>query len=175
MISKSEELTGRSLRSMLAPVRVGDSFADSEEFQDLQLALEHFLPDVLRKVYPREWRGQSFDGFSFAVARKTGPSEAEFLGLGLLIADQTWTPVRIHLRAAHEADSITWLACKVGDAGAHGRNKTRLPFGSTKVGKLLAAVEENPNDIEWAFSVVREGSAPSAGCDLGAPSRDEGR
>lgn len=156
MISRSEELAARSLRSVLAAVGVGDSFEDAQELADLELALERFLPYVLRDVYPREWKAEAFDGFSFAVARKTGPAEAELLGLGLLITDQSWTPVHIHLRVDPDSDRLAWVRCQVGDNAAQRRSERRLPFGSGKVGKLLSSVGERPADVEWVFSAVRE-------------------
>ena len=148
VVSKAEEAAGRTLRSVLADVSEGEQIAESEDFQELQSALEYFLPSILRDTYPAQWRHESLDAFRFAVARKTGPLEAELLGLCLLISDQTWTPVHIHLRAAAEAEAISWVSCKLGDGGPAGKRMTRLPYESTKVSKLLFSVSEHPENID---------------------------
>ena len=63
----------------------GYTIEQSSDFLELQLALERFLPAVLRDDYPAQWRHEAFDGFRWAVARKIGPEEVELVGLGLLI------------------------------------------------------------------------------------------
>jgi hypothetical protein len=130
-------------------------------FDELQSALERFLPAVLCDGYPAQWRYESFDGFRFAVARKTGPFEAELLGLCLLISDQTWTPLHVQLRASADADSIPWVLCRVGSRIGAGREFTRLPYDSTKVSKLLFSVSEHPESIAWAFTAERTAEARS--------------
>ena len=156
MVSKAEEIAGRCLRSVTNALADGDQIEESEDFEELQSALERFLPALLRETYPAQWRHAAFDGFRLAVARKTGPSEAELIGLGLLISDQTWTPFQIRLRAAPGIDGVSSVRCNVGDGGASGSGMTRLPYGASKVDKLLFSVSERPQDIAWAFSIVRE-------------------
>jgi hypothetical protein len=139
----------------------GDQIEESAEFGELRLALERFLPAVLRESYPAQWRHEAFDGFRLAVARRTGPFEAELLGLGLLISDQTWTPMHVRLRAAADADSISWVLCRVGSRIGAGPEFTRLPHDSTKMSKLLYSVSEQPENIAWAFTVERGAEARS--------------
>jgi hypothetical protein len=156
MASKAEVVAARSLRSILATVEVGAHIPESADRSSLEAALEHFLPEVLADVYRPHWDYEAFDGFSFAIARKTGPTEAEFLGLGLIISDQTWTPLRTRLRVAPKTDTMPYAACDVGDGGAGGKRMTRLPWGSSRVPKFLYFVSKHANEIDWAFSAVRE-------------------
>lgn len=156
MTSKAEQVASRCLRSVVAGRAEGAQIEESSELEKLLSALEVFLPTVLCESYPGPWRHESFDGFRFAVARKTGPFEAELLGLCLLISDQTWTPMHVRLRAAADADSLSWVLCRVGSRAGEGAELTRLPYGSSKVSKLLYAVSEQPENIAWAFTAERQ-------------------
>jgi hypothetical protein len=153
VVAKAEETTSRLLRSVLSSIPDGGTIEDSDEFLDLQSALELFLPVVLRERYPNEWRGESLDGFRLAVARKVGPAEAELIGLCLLISDQTWTPVHVRLRSGSSGTSIPWVRCKLGTRDSSGL--TRLPYESSKVSKLLYTVSERPESLNWMYSVER--------------------
>lgn len=155
MVSTAELVAGRCLRSVVAAVADGEPIAESADFAELQSALERLLPAVLREAYPAQWRWEALDGFRLAVARRTGPGEAELLGLCLLISDQTWTPLHVRLRASPEDGGISWLLCRVGDGGAAGVGMTRLPYGSSTASQLLASMGEGPDSIDWAFSVER--------------------
>ena len=97
------------------------------------------------------------DAFRVPVARKVGPLEAEFRGVGLLLSDETWTPVQVRLRAAHDTDTIAWGRCQAGDR--LGSQTERLPFSSPGLGKLLASVCEHPERVDWAFSAEYPGAA----------------
>ena len=141
----------------MANLSDGEQIDESEDFDELQSALERFLPSVLRDAYPAQWRREALDWFRLAVARKTGAVEAELIGLCLLISDQSWTPLHVRLRASPETDAISWVSCKIGDGGAAGEKMTRLPYESTKVSKLLFSVSEHPENINWVFSLEREG------------------
>jgi len=105
MTSKAEKIASRCLRAILAPISVGADTEDSDDFSDFQSAMEYVIQSILEKEYPW-WRWESLDAFSFAVARKTGAEEAEFIGLCLLITDQTWTPFHLRLRVASQGDTI---------------------------------------------------------------------
>lgn len=155
MTSRAEEVAASSLSKLLAEIDIGDRLPDSDEFGSLELALERFLPEVLGEAHRLHWGREAFDGFCFAVAKKSSDCEAEFLGLGLIMSDQTWTPIRARLEVSTREDSISWVSCDVGDGGAGGKRMTRLPADSNRVGKLLHLVEHRANEIEWAFSAVR--------------------
>jgi hypothetical protein len=154
MVSKAEAAASRSLRIVLSPLSVGDTVEESLELTELHFALEIFLPEVLSES-SAFWRAESFDGFRWAVARKTGSSDAEFLGLGLLISDQSWTPLHVRMTIEPKIDAISRISCNVGDGGPGGKRMTRLPYASSKESKLLFSVGHNPEAIDWAFSVTR--------------------
>lgn len=152
VISKTEEFTARSLRAALAGLEAGASIANSDGFQELLGGLEFFLSSVLSEVH-QEWREESLDGFHVAIARKTGPFEAELMGLCILISDQTLTPLHIRLRGAATKDEIEWLECKVGKAGQGKGGMMRMPYDSPKQAKVLYAVVEQPDSINWVYHV----------------------
>lgn len=152
MMAKFEELAAQYLRLSLRGISEGDAIPESEARRQLQSALELYLPLMLRGADPNHWRLEAFDGFRFPVARKTGPSEAEFRGAGLLLTDETWTPVQVRLRAAGDADTIAWGTCQVGDRLVG--EKERPTSKSPQLDTLLAAVCQHPDKVEWAFSVA---------------------
>jgi hypothetical protein len=105
---------------------------------------------MLRGADPNHWRLEAFDAFRFPVARKTGPCEAEFRGAGLLLSDETWTPVQLRLRAAPDTDVIAWGSCQVGDRRVE--RTQRPPAKSPELARLLASVCEQPEAMDWTFS-----------------------
>lgn len=159
MMAKFEELAAQYLRLSLRGVQEGGHVPETEARMQLQSALELFLPLMLRNADPNHWRLEAFDAFRFPVARKTAPLEAEFRGAGLLLSDETWTPVQVRLRAAADADTIEWGTCQVGDRLA-GPGK-RLPSQSPELGRLLSSICDHPEKIDWAFSAEYPG-APHA-------------
>ena len=104
----------------------------------------------------RRWQ-DSFDGIETIVARKTGPLEAEILGLCVLIEDQTWTPIHARIAISASTDEISWLDCKVGDRGDGQGGMRRIPYDESRVMKDLYLVSQRASDITWVFS-VRVGS-----------------
>jgi hypothetical protein len=150
MMAKFEELAAQYLRISVRGVEDGNQIPDSEALRQLQSALELFLPLMLRGSDPNHWRLEAFDAFRFPVARKTGPCEAEFRGAGLLLSDETWTPVQLRLRAAADTDVIAWGSCQVGDRRVE--RTQRLPSKSPELVRLLTSVCEHPEAMDWAFS-----------------------
>jgi hypothetical protein len=150
MMAKFEELAAQYLRMSLRGVEEGSQIPNSEAVKQLQGALELFLPLMLRNADPNHWRLEAFDAFRFPVARKLGPCEAEFRGAGLLLSDETWTPVQVRLRAASDTDVIAWGSCQVGDRRVE--RTQRLPSKSPELDRLLASVCEHPDRMDWAFS-----------------------
>jgi len=158
MMAKFEELAAQYLRLVLQGVQLGEHIPESPARTQLQSALELFLPLMLRGTDPSHWRLEAFDAFEFPVARKTGPLEAEFRGVGLLLTDETWTPVQVRLRAAEATDVIAWGRCQVGDRLVP--RTERLPSDSPTLGNLLASVCEHPERMDWEFSAEYRGAAP---------------
>lgn len=152
MTSKTEEVVAHSLRACLAGLVENATIEESEDFRSLVSGLEFFLPAVLSEVH-HEWRDESMDGFHLVVARKTGPREAEFIGLCILISDQTLTPIHIRLRGSASENEIEWLECKVGESGEGKGQMVRLPYDSPRQGKLLATLPNRLNTLDWAYHV----------------------
>jgi hypothetical protein len=150
--SQFEKAIAKSLRSCLADLAVGASIENSKEFQQLLRGLEFFLPAVLSKVY-YHWKYESMDGLYLAVARKTAPREAELIGLCILISDQTLTPIHVRIRASEFEDQIEWLECKVGESGEGKGRMVRLPYDSSKQGKLLVTLPDRLYTLDWAYQV----------------------
>jgi hypothetical protein len=160
MNSKAEEIVSRYLRTVLDSLSLDASIEDSDEFSRFQEALEHVIPSALAEVYDY-WRYEGLDGFRFAVARKLGPDEAEFVGLCLLVGNQAWIPLQFRLRIAPEGDYIEWLECKVGELGNGDGHLAGTPYGSTRETKSLYSVVNRLESIPWAYQVTR-GSPPDA-------------
>jgi hypothetical protein len=151
MASKTEESISRSLRAILDGLADGDAIGDSESFRSVLSDLEFFLPAILGEIH-RPWRDESFDGIFSAAARKTGPDEAEIMGLCILISDQTVTPIHVRLQVAPLGDEIRWLECNVGERGDGKAGMLRTPYNAMS-GKQLARVAERRNDIDWVYRV----------------------
>jgi hypothetical protein len=61
MASKAEEITCRTLRSILNRLPIEAAIHDTQEFQDALTGLEWFLPEILAEIHP-DWTGESLDG-----------------------------------------------------------------------------------------------------------------
>jgi hypothetical protein len=154
MTSTPEETASRCLRTVLVSISAGSTISASDEFSTFQSALERVIPSTLEVEYPW-WRHESLDAFRFAVARKVGPEEAEFIGLCLLISDQTWAAMYLRLRVASQSDKIEWLECRLGESGTGNGGMVRTPYGSSRETKLLYSVMNDPDSIQWAYTVTR--------------------
>ena len=146
--SKAEQHLACKLRVVLAGVPIGGAVDDSQEFREVLSALEFFIPQLLRELYP-EWNQESLDGVYPEIARKTNECEAEIAGLCILISDQTMTPIHVRLHASQDKDEIDWLECRLGEAGADGM--IRMPYGSRWLANL--AVTGRLDTIEWVYCV----------------------
>ncbi len=150
MASRLEQDLSRSIRAVLADLPDGARIPDSEEFREVNLGLEYFLPEVLREIHP-EWRHESLDGIIPLVARRTRQGEAEIVGLCILISDQTLTPLHLFLQIAPSVDEVSWLECRLGEKGKHGM--VRTPYDKMS-SKRLYALEGNADGIEWVYKVT---------------------
>jgi hypothetical protein len=116
MTSKSEAYICSSLRTILAPLAIGDAIEESELLRDIFRVLERWLPGVLEEYFP-EWRWESFDGFAFPylkTASRTGENEAELGGLCWLMS-QALTPFLFRLRVVEATDELVYLHLRVGE------------------------------------------------------------
>lgn len=149
MMDKFDELAAQYLRLALRDVQEGEAIPPSGALTQLHGTLELFLPLMMRESDPAHWRLEAFDAFRFPVARKTGQFEAEFRGAGLLLSDETWTPIELRLRAAADADSIAWARGRVGDRRVPAAQR---PAAQADLQTLLVRVSEQPDQIDWAYA-----------------------
>jgi hypothetical protein len=154
MTSTLEERITRSLRSLVEGLEDGAAIdRDSQDMRELLDGLEWWLPTILAEVYSF-WQGEGLDGIYLAFARKTGPDEAELGGACILISDQTLTPIHLRLQIARDQDDISWLECRVGDAGTGKGGMRRTPYSSEGDTKEIYAVVDRPNSIQWVYKVT---------------------
>jgi hypothetical protein len=148
--SGREQLVSRSLRTLLADVPNCASILGSDKEFDLFDGLEYYLPEVLRRTHS-EWKHESLDGFWPLAFQKTGSTSAELFGMCMLISDQTLTPIHLHIQASPTADEISWLHCKLGEAGEDGMVRIHLTPG--EVGAQVKALEGRADQIVWIYEV----------------------
>ena len=153
MTSKAEELASRSLRALLAPLEDGAPIPDAREYLELQSALEFLLPDLLAEEHAF-WRHQELDGFRFALARRTGPREAELAGHCILIDDQTWAPIYLRVRAAAKDDALEHVDCRIAEAGPGHGGIERIPFHSELTKRFYRFVDR-VDTLPWVYRLVR--------------------
>jgi hypothetical protein len=161
MNSKAEEIASRCLRTVLKPLSPGASIEDSGEFSEFQTALERVIPAALAEAYDY-WRYQGLDGFRFALARKLGLEEAEFVGLCLLVDNQNWIPLYVRIRLAQKKDQIEWLECKVGESRNDDEGVAGTPYGSSRETKLLYSVVNRLESIPWAYKITQGSPSDAA-------------
>jgi hypothetical protein len=108
------------------------------------------------------WRYEGLEGFRFGVARKQDTDEAEFIGLCLLVGDQTWMPFHLRLRIAPKDDHIVSLECKVGELGMDNSLMIGTSYGSSRETKLLYSVVNRFESIRWAYTIKRGAASDAA-------------
>ncbi len=144
-----ESVVTARLRAVLADLGEGADIPASSAFQELQDALESWVPSLFG------WRYESIDAFRFASARKVTDLSAEFLGLCLLISDQTWTPLHLRVTLARSAASFASVQCSLGGPGTGAKGLLRVPFTSKKADSLLASLPSMAGEIPWVFAITR--------------------
>ncbi|WP_374660693.1 hypothetical protein [Inhella sp.] len=144
-----ESTLARCLREALAGVPADATIPAAPPLAELQDTLERWIPALLG------WPYEGLDAFRFAVARKTGDLEAEFLGIGLLISDQTWTAVHLRISVHEHTDAIRSVSCRLGEAGPGPLGLLRIPYASSRADELLNSLPSRAPLISWVFSVDR--------------------
>ena len=150
----AEAVASSRLREILGAVPLGGAIQRSDALRDFESALERLLPAELTTSYSW-WRGESLDAFQFTVARKTASLEAEFIGLCLLISDQSWTPLHLRMRVADHDNLVAFLELKLGEAGSGPGGMLRTPYGSTRETKVLDRLAGRIDAIDWAYTIER--------------------
>jgi hypothetical protein len=151
MSATLETRISRALRSILDALPNGADIPRSAEFQEVLVGLEFYLPAVLAEVYG-EWRNESLDGILPLVARKTAEREAEIVGHCILISDQTLAPFQLRLQIIPNGDEISWLECRLGEAGAEGMVRMSNDFRATR--KRVYAFQQGLAEINWAYQAA---------------------
>ena len=144
-----ESAVSKPLRTVLANLGEGAAIPASSSFEELQAALELWVPDLLG------WRYEGIDAFRFASKRKLTDLSAEFLGLCLLISDQTWAPFYLRVSLARAVDSVDSVQCCLGEPGTGAQGLLRVPFASAKADSLLASLPSRATEIPWVFATTR--------------------
>lgn len=148
---KAEEIVSSNLHAILRVLTIGESIEESERLQEVLSGLEFILPAIFQDKY-KEWKCESLDGIYLAKASKTGENEAEFIGLCILITDQTLTPFHLRLRVVNSQAEIGWLRCRLGENTQQGLLK--IPYNSLSWHKYLHKLEDClPDSMDWVYEV----------------------
>lgn len=127
---------------------IDSDISQSGDFRDVALALEFYLPEVLREVHAG-WKREGLDGIYHELAIKRAQREVDVAGLCILISDQTLTPFHVELRCAADSDEIERLDCRLGEI-SDGVMK-RVPYDSRSIRK--SDVAGRLESIRWQFHV----------------------
>lgn len=145
-----DEIIASNLRTVLEPLRVGETIPDSTHLSNALNSLERYLPAVFAELYP-EWKHEGLDGFIPLYVRKCLDREMELFGLCWLIDDQSQTPLRLHIQIHTRSDEIAFLQCKLGERGESGM--VRLKVKSKAQYTHLHQLEGRENSIDWIYKV----------------------
>jgi hypothetical protein len=152
MGSVAEQKLCRSLQAILADLPDRATIPDSEQFREVLVCLQYFIPVILAEVH-REWRFQGLDDVLPVMARKTVEGEVEILGLCCFVSDQTLTPFHLRLQVAVSAEDVSWLECRLGERGPQGM--VRMPFHSLNAArKRLYLLTDKASLIDWVYQVT---------------------
>lgn len=150
--TKAEQVTAKSLSSILNSLPIGGCIPESAEFQEALSALEYFIPEVLREVHS-EWEQESLDGVIPAGAEKTGERSISLFGRCILISDQTTVPILVELQVNPDGDKVGWFNCFLGTKGHRGM--IRKPYRSAMERFHFAHGAEDGRDASaWAYVVT---------------------
>ena len=150
-ISRAEvALVGELVRA-LAGVSVGDEVLLPPSC-DICASLELVLPALLRAKFPG-WEHESLDGVFVARAVKSAPLGIRLVGTGILISDQSVTPLHAEIEAAFDSEvSLSKFDVRVGEAGGGALGVSGPPCGSREAAELLASVASRAPSIEWVYT-----------------------
>jgi hypothetical protein len=152
MGSIAEQRLCRSLQAILAELADGATIPDSEQFREVLVCLQYFIPVILAEVH-REWRFQGLDDVLPLLARKTAEGVVEILGLCCFVSDQTITPFHLRLKVALSDEEVLWLECRLGERGPQGM--VRMPFDSLNAArKRLYPLMDKAGSMDWVYEVT---------------------
>ncbi|WP_027483492.1 hypothetical protein [Deinococcus pimensis] len=148
-VASLESKVASELRAALEGLPDGSAFA-VEPSSDLAYLLELYLPHLLARRYP-QWASETLDGVFVAQARKVGPDTAELVGAGLLMSDQTLTPLSVRLELAESGDEVASYHVRLGEPGG-GRMRVSGPLYG-RSGGFVESVVARLDDVEWVYRV----------------------
>ena len=143
----TERTFAQTLRSLLAPLPIGEFVPDSKDLRSALSHLEWSIPGWITEVHA-EWMNYTLDGISPELVRKTGHLDAHLAGFLILIDDQTLIAFDLNIQIAKDLDEISWLEIKIGEKGQTGM--VRLPHGGMSGKRSVAARLET---INWMYHV----------------------
>lgn len=143
MKSKAEKLLARSLCDAVADIPVGERLDASRLQADIGIGLQVWVPEV------PGWEEESVDGFRFSEARMTADLEAELIGLGLLISDQTWTPAALRAAGFTDPRLALGLCMRARCAWWGTAGVVRMPHGSRDAERVLLRPVAELRAIPW--------------------------
>jgi hypothetical protein len=132
-----------------------DSPSTAEPSADLLYLMELYIPQLLARNYP-EWKGESLDGFLFAKVQKVESWSVEFIGLCILMSDQTVTPIFIELNLTKSRDVVASYRVFLGEAGGGRLGISGPPCNSQRVHKLLENLCGRLDGIRWVYTVAKD-------------------
>ncbi len=152
MGSIAEQRLCRSFQAILADLPDGATIPDSEQFREVLVDLQYFIPLILAEVH-REWRFQGLDDVLPVMPRKTVEGGVEIFGLCCFASDQTLTPFHLCLQVAVSEEEVSWLECRLGERGPQGM--ARMPFHSLNAArKRLYPLMDKAGSIDWVYQVT---------------------
>lgn len=158
-------LDGESVgASLLAPRAAGASALEASD-----AALGRFLEEVLAG-HGDGSLAVVLDGVLLAGARKTGPEEADLLGLVVFLEDQTYRPFRVRLRVHRTEDAIAHVVLDLGGVAWRPRGWAWGRSGAAAVDVLSRGLIEDPASVPWETRVER--LAPVGGLGGGGLAED---
>lgn len=143
-------MVAQSLSELLPQTAAGEALPDSADLNNLMSALEYFIPEVLRELHP-EWGHLCLDGVYPYEALKLGTREALIFGLAEFLDDFQRAPVYARLQVSQSGQCVSWLECRVGEAGPQGMQ--RWP-NRPAIEKQLYRLAGKQDQIDWAYQVT---------------------
>jgi len=172
--SDAEREVASLLRRALDGASVGASLlgprsAGAPALEASDAALGRFLEEVLA-AHGDGSLAVVLDGVLLADARKTGPEEADLLGLVVLLDDQTYRPLRARLRVHPTEDAIAHVVLELGGVAWRPRGWGRGRSGADAADVMSRGLIEDPTSVPWDTHVERP--APAGGLRVGGRGND---
>ncbi len=143
-----EAIVASELSVLLEQHSVGSAL-NVEPSAGLLASLELYIPSLLSRYYP-EWKNETLDGFFLETAQRIDSITAEFIGVCILMSDQTLTPIFISLTLSTLHNSIASYRVFLGELGSGhlGISRPREKVLMTTVARL--------KNIKWSYRIGNE-------------------